>query len=325
MEKSHPLVSIIIPNYNYARYLKERMDSILNQTFRDFEIILLDDASTDDSVEIINKYKSHPQVTAIVINKENTGSPFKQWWKGIQMARGKYIWIAETDDVADLSFLEQTVTLAEKYPDTSICHVGFKMMDSESNVITKDFNKFGKRRIKKGYAYFKGTEYAKRNLYWGSYIRNASGVIFRREYTTRLASSSFVEMRYSGDWLFWFEMSMLGGVIEIYKELNFFRQHGKSVTDSGKINAKGVQEDIKIVKHIENIFPDFSAYKKCIRGALFYKHISRMPHNYSKRKELLDFLKKELNIDKKDYIIERINKFLGTICPFLISKNRERL
>ena len=81
--KNIPIVSIIVPNYNYARFLDIRMESILNQTFQDFEIILLDDHSTDNSVEIIEKYRNNPKVSYIDINKENSGSPFRQWKKGI--------------------------------------------------------------------------------------------------------------------------------------------------------------------------------------------------------------------------------------------------
>ena len=64
-----PIVSVVIPNYNYARYLDERINSILNQTFSDFEIILLDDASTDNSIEIIDKYKNNPLQSHCIVNK----------------------------------------------------------------------------------------------------------------------------------------------------------------------------------------------------------------------------------------------------------------
>ena len=59
MNEKAPLVSVVVPNYNYARYLDARLSSILNQTFQDFELILLDDASTDNSLEILNKYKNN--------------------------------------------------------------------------------------------------------------------------------------------------------------------------------------------------------------------------------------------------------------------------
>jgi glycosyltransferase involved in cell wall biosynthesis len=91
---------IIIPNYNYSQFLEERIESVLNQTYQDFEIILLDDSFTDNSLEILSRYESHPKVSHFEINQQNSGSVFKQWVKGIKLAKGKYIWIAEIDDVS---------------------------------------------------------------------------------------------------------------------------------------------------------------------------------------------------------------------------------
>src|SRR5687768_4023193 len=100
------LVSVIIPNYNHGSYLKQRINSILNQTFQDFEIILLDDCSTDNSVEIIEEYRSHTKITSINYNPINSGSTFLQWKKGIDLAQGEWVWIAESDDWCELDFLE---------------------------------------------------------------------------------------------------------------------------------------------------------------------------------------------------------------------------
>jgi len=99
-----PTVSVIVPNYNHARYLRRRVDSILAQTYSDFELILLDDCSTDHSREILASYRDNPKVR-VEFNAKNSGTPFKQWNKGVQMARGRYIWIAESDDYADFRFL----------------------------------------------------------------------------------------------------------------------------------------------------------------------------------------------------------------------------
>ena len=95
---STPLISIIIPNYNHALYLKQRIDSVLNQTFQDFELIILDDCSTDNSREIIERYRGNPKITQIIYNKKNSGGVFKQWIKGIEKVKGEYVWIAERDD-----------------------------------------------------------------------------------------------------------------------------------------------------------------------------------------------------------------------------------
>ena len=93
-----PKVSVIVPNYNHAKYLNQRIDSILNQTYTDFELILLDDCSTDDSREVLLSYKEHPKVTHVVFNDKNSNCTFKQWEKGIKLAKGKYIKFLDSDD-----------------------------------------------------------------------------------------------------------------------------------------------------------------------------------------------------------------------------------
>ena len=322
--RESPLISVIVPNYNYACYMKERMDSILNQTFQDFEIIILDDASTDDSPQIIDQYRSLPQVSLIVITEMNSGTPFKQWQKGVRMARGKYIWIAEADDVADRNFLETTVSLMEKHPETSICHVGYAVIDSQSNVSRKDYNKWGRRRAKR-YACFDGVEYVKHNLYWRNCIYNASGVLFRRDKAISIADSSFATMRYCGDWRFWIDLSLSGEVIEVYKVLNYFRRHGESVTHSGNQYGRILKEEISMVRYMQEILDGFSSYKKCIRGAIFYKRISRMPYEANIKKDLYCYLKQELHIRFWHFVIERISKYLSAIFPFMLTPKRDRL
>ena len=73
-----PKVSVVIPNYNHARFLTRRIETVLQQTFQDFEVILLDDCSTDDSRSILSKYAADPRVR-IEFNEKNSGSTFKLW------------------------------------------------------------------------------------------------------------------------------------------------------------------------------------------------------------------------------------------------------
>src|SRR5271163_2597159 len=105
-----PTVSVIVPNSNHERFLRQRIDTILAQTFQDFELILLDDYSTDDSRSILREYGSDPRVR-LEFNDVNSGSTFKQWNKGVRLAQGKYVWIAESDDYADPRFLERLMEL----------------------------------------------------------------------------------------------------------------------------------------------------------------------------------------------------------------------
>lgn len=128
-------VSIIVPNYNHGKYIKQRLDSIINQTFTDYELILLDDYSSDESRDILLSYKNNPHVSHIILNTQNSGSPFLQWEKGIKLARGKYIWIAESDDYADIHFLEYTVKALTLHPQAHICYTGSFIIDTNGNKI----------------------------------------------------------------------------------------------------------------------------------------------------------------------------------------------
>lgn len=320
-----PLVSVIVPNYNCVRYLAARMDSILNQTYTDYELILLDDASTDRSEEILAKYQTDSHVSHIVFNEKNTGSPFAQWLKGITLCTGKYIWIAEADDLADPDFLRTCVTLAEKYPDTSICYVGSYLIDAGGHIRHRDPNHWGKRS-KKDFACFDGKRFAEYDLYWKNYIINASGVLFRREYAQRLLDSPFASMRYCGDWLFWFEMSIQGCVVEVYKSLNYFRQHEQKATVASHQSGNGVREDIMVVRMMEAwLSSKLSEYKKRLRHGLLYKKIKKQSIDPSQKQKLYTYLFDTLRSDVSDYYLERRNKYLHWLLPSLITVKRERL
>ena len=79
------MVSVIIPNYCHAPYLRQRIDSVLAQSYPDFEVVLLDDCSTDGSREVIERYRNHPRIKQIVYNDRNGGSAFAQWRKGFAL------------------------------------------------------------------------------------------------------------------------------------------------------------------------------------------------------------------------------------------------
>jgi hypothetical protein len=108
-----PLVSIIVPAYNHAEFLEDRLASIYSQTYDGpVEVLLLDDASSDCSLEVLRDFAArYPDRTTIVANPENSGSAFRQWRRGFALAKGEVVWIAESDDLCDLNFLETLVPL----------------------------------------------------------------------------------------------------------------------------------------------------------------------------------------------------------------------
>ena len=105
----NPLVSIIVPTYNVERYVEECMDSLINQTYKNKEIIVLDDASTDATVYLLKQYKEQIQ---LIENEENKGQGARRN-EGIKRAKGKYIYFVDSDDWIESDAIEKLVKLAE--------------------------------------------------------------------------------------------------------------------------------------------------------------------------------------------------------------------
>lgn len=246
-----PIVSVIIPNYNHAAFLKQRIESVLNQTFQDFELIILDDCSTDNSREIIEKYRSNPKIKSIVYNIRNSGSPFKQWKKGIELSRGEYIWIAESDDWAEPSFINELLSalIKDKSIVTAYCqsnriddkgqHLG-NWSDWTSDITGSNFfaTKFK----------MDGPEFIKRFLLLKNVIPNASAVIFRKNIYKKVKGADS-RIKYCSDWLTWMKMLMYGRVFFNNSSLNNFREHSDSVISSAFVKEKFIKKyDIKMRK-----------------------------------------------------------------------------
>jgi len=227
-----PLVSVIIPSYNHEKFLKERIDSVLNQTFQDFELIILDDLSPDNSQEIIESYRAHPKVSQIIYNEKNSGSTFFQWNKAVlSLAKGEFIWIAESDDVADPKFLEALVPMLQQHSEVVLAYSQSAKMDSEGK-ITGSWSEWTQDLVEGNYFndsfQMNGQEYIEKFLIHKNTIPNASAVLFRRK-TYAEIGGAVVDMKTNGDWGLWFKMLMEGDINYSSKIMNNFRYHGTSV------------------------------------------------------------------------------------------------
>lgn len=238
------MISVIIPNYNHAPYLKQRIDSVLNQTYTDMEVIILDDKSTDNSIEIIEQYRNHPKVVQIELNKQNSGTTFKQWQKGISLAKGEYIWIAESDDYADETFLEKVVGSINKYH--SVLGCALSQVVNENGHIKRPRAEI----IEKEYC-DKDT-FIKKHLLLGNVIYNASTVVFRKDVIDSSIWEEVTKLKYCGDWLFWATliMNQNQGVSEVKEYLNYFRTHSANVSNRSEQNGLTFLEGFPISKMI---------------------------------------------------------------------------
>lgn len=223
-----PAVSVIVPNYNHARFLRQRIDTILAQTYRDFELILLDDCSTDDSRPILRDYVSDPRAH-LECNETNSGSPFKQWNKGVRLAQGKYIWIAESDDYADPRFLERLIVLLDSDPaiafafcrSWSLSEDGRKTGYADSYLGDSDGSRWAADFC------LDGREMCRQYFCRVNPIPNASAVVFCRELYERVGGAD-ESLRLCGDWKLWAAMALTGKVAYSSEPLNYFRSHDAS-------------------------------------------------------------------------------------------------
>ncbi len=236
---NNPLVSVIIPNYNHAQFLDERIQTVLNQTYPNFELIILDDKSTDCSLEVINKYKDDPHVSKIVVNEENSGSTFKQWHKGFELAKGDIVWIAESDDSCDTKLLE---VLVQGYLESDAVLAFCKSCKYDVDGNRCCF--FPHDKLVKSFS-MTGHDFIKEHMIQRNIVANASSAIFNRQAALSV-DRKYMSMQGEGDWLFWIELMQLGNVFFCKEELNYFRLH--QINTTKLLNYCGIsQTEHKIV------------------------------------------------------------------------------
>jgi len=134
LDINNPKVSVIMSVYNEEQFLKESVDSILNQTFKNFEFIIIDDGSTDRTPEILKHYKDK---RLKIINQENMGLT-KSLNKGVKLAHGEYIARMDADDISELSRIEKQVEALEIAKDVAVVASWYSIIDEEGNEIIKE-------------------------------------------------------------------------------------------------------------------------------------------------------------------------------------------
>lgn len=248
-------ISVVIPNYNYERFMIQRLYSILNQNYSYKEIIILDDCSRDNSVELINSIINalNSQINIkLVVNETNSGSAFKQWRKGIELASGRYVWIAEADDYCDKKYLKRIFKLLTTDNDISFAYCDTAFIDADGKMI--------KRSVKRDIDLLEtghwNNSYVNDGMneiinysYLNCTVANVSSVIFRNSDF----SNVFEKMgtfKQVGDWLFYINLMEKGKVAYYHKALNYYRVHGSNATT---LNKKQLHyNEIKRLHHVLN-------------------------------------------------------------------------
>lgn len=239
-----PRVSVIIPNYNHSAFLRQRIDSVLNQDLIPLEIIVLDDASTDNSRDIIASYGD--KITRVIYNKTNSGSPFRQWERGLEVASGDWIWIAESDDYCKPHFLS---TLLKDVP-ASVGMVYAQTFDVQDGEIIVDRLRTTDQfepNIWQADFQLDGMAFCKHYLSVKNVVPNASAVVFRKPLAEGIISDEMRQMRMCGDWLFWAKLISKTQIAFKAEHLNYFRNHpgvSRDHNSLGRISSRLFEEAV---------------------------------------------------------------------------------
>ena len=238
--ESLPLVSVLIPTYNYAHYLDEAISSVLNQTFTDFELIIVDDNSTDNTDEVMSKYKTNKKIS-FYKNPVNLGL-VGNFNKCIEYSKGKYLKYLLADDKLHPQILEKFVAVMEN--------------DASISLVTSNNEMFGIKTKKRALP-FQGLQEGKKVIYEslkegrGNWIGEPTVVMFRKsDLTIGKFSNKYTCLV---DINMWLRLLMVGNCYILPEYLSYFRHHAKQA--SSKTNVQNWIDEYNFYKDIKALNP----------------------------------------------------------------------
>lgn len=239
-------VSVIVPSYNYERFLDARLQSIVDQTYQDLEVIVIDDASTDDSRSVIERYSHDPRVRAIYC-EANSGSVYQRWNEAALMARGRYLWFAGADDYCTPDLLEELLKCFEGQPTVGIAFAQSWFVDERGNRLflaptwTRSLTMSGAQAIRK--------------LVLDTTIANASAVVVRADLYREVGGFD-TRFRLAADWRFYVDVLARSNLAYVAKPLNFCRIHPTTVS---VIARRGGAEALERYRLLEDFWNRYSS------------------------------------------------------------------
>ncbi|RUT70386.1 glycosyltransferase [Flavobacterium cupreum] len=300
-------LSIILPSYNHSAFLTDRLESISNQTYKDWEAIIIDDKSTDNSVQIITDFlNSNPDfnVRYFIVNESNSGSGYFSWQKGIELAETEFIWIAETDDYSEPSFLEELVNILELNDTASLAFCGSKYVEN-GTVIYDSANRTKDLNTPEGEYRIIHKEVFLNSMPFDTFITNGSSVVFRKP-ETEIPAVLF-QNKLCSDIFLWSYLVQNNSFAFLNKNLNFFRRHEGSTSSYLQKNK------------LENVYHEKAGYLNYFGQTEKYgQFIDHYIKNYvwTNKKEFLNTSSiQEIQSDKK-----LTGLYFYKLVQFIISK-----
>lgn len=282
-------VSIILPSYNHALFLEERLNSIINQTFINWKLIIIDDCSTDNSIEILKNFKEkYPnKIEQFIINKKNSGSGYNSWNLGIKLAKSEYIWIAETDDYSDTTYLEEQVAVLNANKDAALSFCASNYVNQEGEYLYDSTNRLKKLKVLRGNYGIFPSEIFINSMPFHTLITNGSSVVFRKPLDN--IPQEIFAFKQCSDIFLWTYLVKNKTFIFLNKNLNYFRRHVDSTsTKNFNFNLQSIyKEKIEYL----NIFNQHHKYEEFIEHYINFFILKDKSKFYK-----INFLKKINNV-----------------------------
>lgn len=244
MEESNILVSVLMTAFNREKYIAEAIESVLNSSYRDFELIIVDDCSTDKTVEIAKKFEALDHRIKVFINEKNLGD-YPNRNRAASYAKGKYIKYVDSDDKIYKYGLRILVETMEQFPNSNIGFATMPMLDKigsyplELNVI--ESNRF--HFINK----------------IGIFSNGPLSAIIRKDFFIKMGG--FSSERMVSDFKFWLDSSLQGNIVLIQDGIVWNRVHsGQELRDVENYQARYFQIELEHLNQLRII--DFSLFKQ---------------------------------------------------------------
>lgn len=271
-------VSVVIPSYNYAQYLSEAINSVISQTYTDWELIIVDDGSSDDSLKIIKEYCEKDSRIKFFAHDDGVNKGLRETiLLGLEHVTGDWVAFLESDDFFEHNYFEEKLKIAKKYPQTLLIFNKVNFISTETVTKQKDFELVQERLEK--------IEFPKkmfRDFYLGNKILTFSCVMIKAEVIKKADFKTPIDVFL--DWWLWINLSFLGDFYYVNKPLTNWRLHEKSYISEGKKPKICTLPNLAY----QNIYKNNKSIGLC--WFMFYSGIQFF------LMRLLNFLKKKINL-----------------------------
>jgi glycosyltransferase involved in cell wall biosynthesis len=246
---SQPLVSIVFTSYNHQEYLRQALDSLVNQTYTNTEIIIIDDFSTDGSQEILREYEHYGNIN-LKLQTQNSGSYVKASNFGASFAKGDYILFAQCDDFAEENQIEVLLKAFDSNPSAGVVFSKSNLVDERGETFADDFygrEKSFKTAVKEN-GLIKG-DIMKKFLSFSCVIPNLSAALIKHDLFKEINGLSD-QYLVVADWEFWLDLTEKTDFYYVSQPLNYFRQHATTIRSSIKMKTQIVEIYKMFYNHI---------------------------------------------------------------------------